>query len=486
MQDEKERHHQQFPEYKYRPRRYGRDGSTSSANGSSNSPLCGKCGGRVINPPLSPESLVSPDHQQQQQQGDASTAVAATATPPRQPDASPSNDNTKAYLQEHSTADTTSGGTFMIDDQTSPDSKRRRFNSSIGNPSESPYPAAGIPYSARPSQNPPRAYYGLAQLSSYHSPSKANMHANNDTAPLRLPPLQTTAPGQVVAVKSAPMTPFAAERIDLDTMLRSIPIANKIVVLGKISRPLSPSYRVSSRGPVIAVDGQDARSVQSMAEYLQNYLAHEGNYNARIFSGPVLPHRRPSLPTTPDRVGDAMADYLGLVVAWHYVSSEVIDFVKEANTRYGGGSPIRSGVSPKTIFKTERLQIDSSSSPPSTSHEDGPCSTTPTAIVPRYQLTTADAYARSIPLNDAYSPLDHWQWMASMWRTCVGPDVTICIHECGPEELAQYGGGTPVELRLSHDTPMLVVRRLTGSRGWDIEGKTLKRVGFELVDFLTQ
>jgi hypothetical protein len=51
----------------------------------------------------------------------------------------------------------------------------------------------------------------------------------------------------------------------------------------------------------------------------------------------------------------------------------------------------------------------------------------PIALVPHYQLTTVDSAAIDLPINDSYSPLAHWQWLATLWRGCVGPDVTIVI-----------------------------------------------------------
>ena len=53
--------------------------------------------------------------------------------------------------------------------------------------------------------------------------------------------------------------------------------------------------------------------------------------------------------------------------------------------------------------------------------------TIPIALVPHYQLTTVDASAIAVPIVDAYSPLAHWQWLATLWRGCVGPDVSVVI-----------------------------------------------------------
>jgi len=36
-----------------------------------------------------------------------------------------------------------------------------------------------------------------------------------------------------------------------------------------------------------------------------------------------------------------------------------------------------------------------------------------------------------MPINDAYSPVAHWQWLATLWRGCAGPDVTVVIKGTG-------------------------------------------------------
>lgn len=74
----------------------------------------------------------------------------------------------------------------------------------------------------------------------------------------------------------------------------------------------------------------------------------------------------------------------------------------------------------------------SPTSPPITSP-----SPIPIALVPHYQLTTVDTAAITLPINDSYSPLAHWQWLATLWRGCVGPDVSIVIR--GPSPSVEQG-----------------------------------------------
>ncbi|BDD58249.1 hypothetical protein MAP00_003540 [Monascus purpureus] len=496
-EEEKARHQQQYPDYRYQPRRYGRDGSRGSSAGishNSGSNICNRCGGRLMKPPPSPDALFQINRQ-------------ASMSSPSPPSPHPNILSIRSF--QCRARDSGRGPTPVAIDpkasrqrqleesgDQSPECKRRRFNSQAvfrGNghrdrSPESPYPAT--PYSPRADMpgfrgllqplHPPRPYRNIKE------------HPAHDTS-LRLPPLQTAGP----VMASTPITPFLRDTHNMEATVMTIPFLNKIKVLAKISPPLTPSFRdaTSPRGLVVAVDGQDAGSVKSMVDYLHSSLSREGKYTVRIFEGPEVQSQRPS---KPEEMGSYMTEYFDLISRWHRISGEIVDFIKGTNEWSEARSELdsRSGVSPKTIIpKTANLTINSpilqssdggsefSASPRSSSGTPAPNSI-PIALVPRYQLTTADSYACSIPLGDEYAPLDHWQWMATLWRACVGPDITVYIRECERDELTRYGGGNPVEVRLN-DARTVIVRRPLDSHG-ELEEKAMKRVGFEVEDYLTQ
>lgn len=376
----------------------------------------------------------------------------------------------------------------------SPDSKRRRFNpQGMFKPSihrekspDSPYPPS--PYTPRPDASGSR--FQMLQ------PPRPYRHAKEYPAPdpsLKLPPLQTNAAS---ASNITPVTPFPPESsTSLEATVMTIPFLNKIKVLAKISPPLVPSFRENAlhrRGPVIAVDGQDPAAVRTMVDYLNHMLQKEGKYHTRVFGGPEIRQRESY--SESGQMGDATVDYLNTISVWHRISDEIVSFIKsspaspETKQSEEGDSP--PGVSPKGIIpKTADMQI-SSPAPPSesgsvsVSSSSGTASySVPVAIVPRYQLTTADSFACSVPINDSYAPLDHWQWMASLWRACVGPDITVYIRECEKDEMERFAGNL-VEVRLQ-DARTVVVRRGAGSSK-ELEEKSMKRVGFEIEDYLTQ
>lgn len=387
---------------------------------------------------------------------------------------------TRRYIDEHG--------------ERSPELKRRRVSHSLkpgmhsfrDRSPESPYPLS--PYSAHPDaqhrnilpmMHPPRPYGSVSGQSLPHpDPS------------LKLAPLKTTTP-------VTPLTSFPQDGSSVEATVMTIPFLNKIKVLAKISPPLVPSFRETSptgRGPVIAVDGQDAQLVHFAVEYLERVLMKEDKYEVRVFDGPDI--RTEVNPADDGQMGDATVKYLDTISAWHRISDEVVGFVKSpsngdsANTRsVTPDEDSGASLSPKTIMtKTAGLHINSpaqssengsETSVMTTSNRDG---ANPVAIVPRYQLTTADAFACSIPINDSYAPLDHWQWMASLWRACVGPDITVYIRECSQEELDR-AGGNPVEVRLQ-DARTIILRKVVGTPR-ELEEKSLKRVSFEIEDFLT-
>lgn len=66
----------------------------------------------------------------------------------------------------------------------------------------------------------------------------------------------------------------------------------------------------------------------------------------------------------------------------------------------------------------------------------------------------------------------------------MGPDITVYVRECGREEVERVGA---VEVRLG-DARTVVLRKVIGNggAGAGLEGKALKRMGFEIEDFLTQ
>ncbi|KAL9624949.1 MAG: hypothetical protein Q9160_000996 [Pyrenula sp. 1 TL-2023] len=189
-----------------------------------------------------------------------------------------------------------------------------------------------------------------------------------------------------------------------------------------------------------------------------------------------------------------------------------MDIDKETETTQQEQRESSGSISPKTVPTAPRPPPTASIAtnippspppmgPPSPSALDGK---RPIALIPTYQLSTSDAAASSIPCLDTYTPNDHWQWVAALFRGCVGPDVTIVVRETEFEEESKERDGMPVEVRLggssggggaardggkrggTGEINAVVVRKGRGERfeGTGKGERALRRVGFEVVEFL--
>jgi HMG box factor len=275
-----------------------------------------------------------------------------------------------------------------------------------------------------------------------------------------------------------------------EAAINNIPFLSRIKLLAKIAPPLPFTFREGDsrrRGPVVAVDGQDATMVKTITQYLSYALSKEGKFYTRIFEGPdSQPGRECS--AEPEEMNKGVVEYIKLISAWHHVSDEVKSFVKSEAPRRP--SEPNSGASQTVIHKTTDTHISSPPASSQTGSEAAPSPTEasgsgplPVALVPQYQLTTADAYACIVPIGDEFKPLDHWQWMASLWRANVGPDITVYVRECEAQEMRQVGGN-PVEIRLQ-DSRTVIIRSLANGPK-ELKEKLLRRVGFEIEYYLTQ
>jgi hypothetical protein len=333
----------------------------------------------------------------------------------------------------------------------SPDAKRRRHlgpvahpfarRESLPRPEFMPKPLVSIAAPPRP-RNPG------------HRPAAAPSHS------LVLPPLKT-AHGPATHARS------------IEAMVMSIAPLNKLKVLAKICPPLAPpgpgSPQPATRGVVIAVDGSEHAAVKTMVSYLADFLARENEYRVRIWNSPGLDTCRdhPSL-----------ADYLALITHWHGISTEVVEHI---TTVPSPSSP--SPVSPKTAPRPHRpadgVLAAADDAPP-------PRAPLPVAILPAYQLTLTDAAASRIPIADAYAPVDHWQWMATLWRGIVGPDITVVLRTAAAKGPAEGGQPSPkevqqgVEIRLADARAILLT---VDERGRVGDGG-LRRVGFEVGEWV--
>lgn len=269
------------------------------------------------------------------------------------------------------------------------DSKRRRFNAQFSLKTNVPpdlSPKLRLDGSqSRGSMFPSRPYHNVK---AYHNVKE---YSPQDPS-LKLPPLQTTT-----AKVATPVIPFSQQSgSSRESIVMAIPVLNKINLLAKISPPLTPPLRDDSsslqRGPVISVDGQDPVLVETVSEYLHSVL--EGKYNVQTFKGPQIDSRKPSSESW--QMGNAIADYLQTIAAWHPISDGIRRFVRPS-TGFLVPKPTKkdahSGISSKAITPeiTNLLRSPTQSSvniPVKSQMTSVSDHANPLALVLRYQLTS--------------------------------------------------------------------------------------------------
>jgi len=325
-------------------------------------------------------------------------------------------------------------------------------------------------------------------------------------------------------------------------MVMTIPYINKIRVLSKISPPLAPPGPTSPvqnvRGAVIAVEGADYKLVAEVGNFILEYLSKEPEclvktwptskenvtkssaLEAEMSGMDQSPSLDPSVTNSP------YLAYLSTIQSWHQRSTEIKSFISATQSSSPSTSASASLYSP-TISPTTIPTGPSANPPPPTTTTDasGPSilpqrPQLPIALLPTgFSLSLSDTYASAIPITDAYAPVDHWQWMATLWRGIVGPDLTVYVKALDTsapgvaaavaagtamgvtaagggggggiigsdrevaDELARYGG---VECRW--DVSAVVVRVGVGApiqgNGGRVEEKTLRRLGFEVLEWI--
>lgn len=392
-----------------------------------------------------------------------------------------------------------------MDDIISPpaDHKRRRFNSEL-QPKRVHQPPSPLPFS--PSQSHYRSGVSISRTSyrGKQTPVHLRLGAAASVEPqqsptsqqprhqyqtrletfddsLRLPPLQTQF--QRSKQNSIQMANFRVRTHDshaksVEAMVMTIPYLNKIKVLAKISPPLIPSS-VSSppqqvRGAVIAVESADKVLLSEVGGFINEHLSKDSSCAVKSWTI-SNPSQIPPVPegetdragtdpmsnntfhvATESLNGNFFVEYLSIISEWHKKSPEI--------TKY-----ITTAASPPT-------ESDSPNSNESQSPFPAP-KTIPIALLPSgFSLTTSDTHALRIAINDAYAPVDHWQWMATLWRGIIGPDITVYVKYADREELDRHGG---VEIR--SDCAAIVVRVLNAGK---LEEKTARRLGFEVMEFV--
>lgn len=373
----------------------------------------------------------------------------------------------------------------------SPDLKRRRFNENqrsyvANSPASYPSPQqfsrnSGPPMSAGYRQQLPRP--GMLVRSGTMGPPLQHSPVNQQTRSqypvrsgtfdesLRLPPLQTHIPSSSSTSQrpDARLETHERQARSVEAMVMTIPYVNKIKLLTSVSPPLpapgptSPAQEV--RGAIIVVEGSDEALLAEVGSFISEHLSNK-DFSCAIktwgtsASSLAADTEMTDVPGVSSKVSipsdneekDPFIEFLSIISGWHQKSLEMTKYITTAPTS-APFEPIEEG---NSSLKPKVLPI---------------------ALVPNgFSLTTSDTFALRIPINDSYAPVDHWQWMATLWRGIVGADLTIYVSSVGKEEMSKLPG---VEIKA--DCATIVVRIPEGGK---MDEKTARRLGFEVVEFV--
>ena len=366
-----------------------------------------------------------------------------------------------------------------------------------------------------PTRMDPALRGSLAPLHHHEAVPRSDLPQRRGTmaAPLRRPfhhraqHIQTPTPlhlkhdtsENLPGLKTGSAVDNTAQPFSIDAMVNSIQSVNKVKVLAKISpslRTLSPSSPpFAIRGAIIAVDGAEADAVSKVATYVQEFLTKDEEYKIHTWDG-----------SPPSNQLAEFSEYLRLIRDWHWKSQQIIQYTTTFSTRR---SP--TPVSPRTVPSnkiTASADSDIQSRTPETIARTGShpihrslgkngadtsalasrkmssissSESVPIALITHFQLSQTDYFASRIPITDSYAPIDHWQWMATLWRGIIGPDITIVVKPLLGTESQPPDSGKDNE---GHPKEILSNGNLTGGDSQNFQPTAatpgVKKVGVEL------
>ncbi|KAF2096849.1 hypothetical protein NA57DRAFT_42478 [Rhizodiscina lignyota] len=504
-EQEKVRHQQQHPGYRYRPRRNDRRGSISDTGGSNigggDKTRCEKCGGSRSITTTSPNAATAPVPASPAVADDSHPATPVTRYLPnmnalslqspyaRRTRIGPAGLHINAAAsRQRLPEDVPSPG--------SPDSKRRRYNG----PQPAYYHRAGVapgtPYAFPPPGHTALPPVGHSRRESLPRPSELFRTSPPHTASLMGPP-PTPRPINVgphsQGIPSAGLdTSFRDPRV-VGAAVMKLPFLWKLERLRRISPPIDtmvttpnsgPSSK-STRGAIVAVEGRNRKSVDDLSAWLEGFLNRGADHDVRIQDGPKGPDLREKA---------SIAEYLEVIGHWHKLSKAILDFIQPAERaleaiQEDDGDESEDEAMEDASAAEEQARSDEGertstqertavSEAEAEGKAPAPLGRIPLLIFKTFSLQACDRYACTIPINDTYGPSDHWVWMATLWRGIPGADITIYIKEVDVEK-GKIGEVDKEESGVK----CLIVHK---ERGRDIEERALRRLGFELGEWIRE
>lgn len=505
--EEKQRHQRQYPDYRYQPRRGNKSqGIRPGSSPADDSGRCPKCNLRCIATPSTPstpfptpstgEGRIPPYPYTPNVRGEDAEAARRE-----------SFGNLPMVRQRHPLH---RPGQREVDDYDpdSPEMKRRRYNTtggyhpvsspipggramSMGSAPPRPYPVTPLPEphftrsKSGPMPPPPRPI-GRP----WSEQEQRGRHPSYDES-LRLPPLQTpgsmsptTAPEVDIRQLQTPVTGLGISNThdpqarSVEAMVMSIPFTRKLSVLAKINHTevstLEPgSSGVENRGAVIAIEGPKPRMLKQVGTLVERALLSSNEVSLKAWGQGAEEEqeneRRGSRSRESSEPKDNLTSCFETMIHWHQKSRDMVKHITSQPEALPSSKRERDSESP--ISRRGSIEDNHSRG----SQDDTTKYKTPVALIKEgFSLTLSDSFACTVPISDSYAPVDHWQWMATLWRGTVGPDLVVYVKPSLEEEIAKCG-------TVDFHQGLMVVRIAVGR---DLDEATERRVAFEVVEWV--
>ncbi|RDA93795.1 hypothetical protein CP533_6354 [Ophiocordyceps camponoti-saundersi (nom. inval.)] len=508
-EEEKQRHQNQYPNYRYQPRRGNKPTTTSPTEEQGR---CPRCHGRsmMASTPQTPSTpfVSSP----------------AAAVTPQRLDTTPLSRRSSLDHSPTSLLPFSSKLPPVRDaEPVSPGTKRRRADGAGGYHAVSRYSdlplADGLPpnpilsYARTPTTLPELGNLARSQSGPMPPPPPTTtaIRPHSASAPwlaekdrrqscfdesLRLPPLQTPSPARSQAIDARPPVSCLAlssprdqappSRQTLEEMVMAISFKRKVSLLASICSP-APPLRMgeATRGAFIAVEGPDMTLRRGAGNAIEKGLMACGEVQLKVWHDQGrddMPDATGSTstatitPTTPTegafdapaaRFGDVFEPYFKIMTSWQKRAKQIGRHIT------GTKAPADQGIDEQRA-DGQRVTPDMSADEASLSSTEP---TIPVALAKEgFSLTIADRYACSMPIPDRYGVAEHWQWMATLWRGTLCPDLIVYV-------MADADGNERRTVELSRRMGLIVVKVPAGK---GLDEATERRLAFEVMEWMRE
>lgn len=514
-EEEKRRHHELYPDYRYTPRRGARSsGARPSSVSSDEGGRCGKCGGRLLATPRTPSAQLPPLRTPRVSYAQMPIADESPGYRHGQMPQGSSLPN-QAYNFH--------GGTGLKSIQeedgpmfATPEPKRRRFEDARSRLSDTPVlggvspgpmgMGGGTADQSLSGKSPPQDYAargaGQPLMTGNRSDGVALPPLRKDSQfdqSLRLPPLHT----QFAPFHDAYETPilkgdksYDSQEEGVVAMVMSVPHMRKMHIISQIAPPYRTKDPVNNksmtRGCFIVVEGPVDATLKAVGAAVERALRGYEEVSLKTFTDPEpLPLIRGLDPghqasyVENDNLSCHLESYTLRLLNWRKRSAQIVEHITTAPEPTAQGQFQRS-LSDSNIAPDISTTIegrggadtpDNNLQKTALVRRSGPgLSKIPVALAPKgFSVTCSDRFACSIPIEDAYAPTEHWQWMATQWRGMVGPDLFVYV-----KPTADPGINLRNTVELKSPNVMLVRVPMEGT----LDEKTERRLAFEIVEWV--